>query len=590
MIARLKPGMTPADAAADADRMTKLVVQEQGPEFARADWSLWVKPANEMIVGDVRPALLMLLGAVGFVLLIACANLANLLLVRGTTRRREMAVRTALGAGRWRITREILAECLVLSVLGAAGGLGLAAAAVRSLVAWGPERLPRLSGITIDAHVLMFTGAVAVLTTLLFGLAPAVQAARGSLQGVIKAGGRGAAGGDGRRRARFGLVVSEIALSMILLAGAGLMIKSFRRLIAVDPGFRADNVLTMRTSLPAAKYTTPEAIADFYDRARIAIKAIPGVKVAGAGVVLPMEGGGWTQSFQIEGYQPPSGGASPWGDFRVVTPGYFEALGIVLRRGRGFEETDMASGRPVAVVDEVLAQQYWPGQDPIGKRVGFGGPDGVVWRDVVGVVAHILQNGPKDDRRTQLYVPLSQFPVATMGFAIRTTGSPAAQVSAVRKAIQSVDPIQPIFAAQPMVVLASEANAQPRFMAFLLGSFAVLAAVLAAVGIYGVMSYTVAQDTREIGIRLALGAREERVLGAVLRRGVGLAVGGVLVGMGGTLALGKLLASQLFEVSPADPIILVSVGTVLIGVALGASFFPARRAMAVDPIVALRNE
>jgi len=586
MVARLKPGILLTAADKDLERMAALVRENQASN-RDADWGLYSRPITEAVVGNVKGALYVLMGAVGFVLLIACANLANLLLARATGRQREIAIRTAMGAGRGRLARQLLTESVLLSMLGGAGGLVLAYAAVRGLVASNPVNLPRMDAVALDGTVLLFTGGITLLLGLVFGLAPAIQAARPALHGMLKDGVRASHGGGSLRAT---LVVSEVALALVLLIGAGLMLKSFRRWIAVDPGFKAERVLTLSVSLPGAKYPEPEQRVAFYDRLRHGIAALPGVEMVGGNVALPMTNNNWTGSFRVEGFQPPPNANGPWGDFRIVTPGYFAAMGIPVKKGREFDETDVRGGRKVAIVDEVLAAKYWPGQDPIGKRLGRGSDSNPDWWDVIGVVGHVMQNSPKDDEHTQLYRPFSQQAQTQLGFAIRTRGDPLAIESAVRGLVLAIDPQQPIYDVRAMSERVSGSSSQPRFLSLLLGLFAAVAATLAAVGIYGVMSYTVAQQTRELGIRMALGAESSSVLRLVLNKGLILAGIGIALGVGGALALGKVVATQLFQTKAADPVVFLGVSAGLVVVALLATLIPARRATRVDPIVALRSE
>jgi putative ABC transport system permease protein len=591
MVARLKPGVGADAVERDLGRITRLVVAMPS-SFRDGNWLLYSKSATEQVTGSVRPALLVLMGAVAFVLLIACANLANLLLARATARQREIAIRTAMGAGRGRLARQLLTESVFLSAIGGAAGLLLAWAAVKGLVASNPVNLPRIDAVGIDGRVLVFTGGITLLLGFLFGLAPAVQAARPALTGMLKDGVRASHRGG----LRSALVVAEVALSLVLLIGAGLMLKSFRRWIAVDPGFRAERVLTFGVSLPNATYGKPEQQVAFFDQLRRGLAALPGVEAAGGNVALPMSNANWTRSFQVEGYTPPTNTSGPWGDFRAVTPGYFETMGIPIKRGRAFDETDIAGGRKVAVVDEVLAKKYWPGQDPIGKRVGFQqSRDSTTWLEIVGVVGHVMQNSPKDDEHTQLYQAFSQAPFTQLGLAVRTRAEPVALVPAIRRLVLAIDAQQPIFDIKAMEERVSGSSAQPRFLSLLLGLFAALAATLAAIGIYGVMSYTVAQQTRELGIRLALGAETGNVLRLVLNRGLALAGLGVAIGVGGAFALARLAASALLEktlyqTSAVDPVIFSSVAAGLVAVAFAATWVPARRATRVDPVVALRAE
>jgi putative ABC transport system permease protein len=532
------------------------------------------------------------MGAVGFVLLIACANLANLMLARATARQREIAIRTAMGAGRGRLVRQLLTESVLLSGIGGGLGLVLAALAVKALVASNPINLPRLDSVGVNGTVLLFTGGVTILLGLLFGLAPAVQAARPAVHGMLKDGLRSSHQG-GRLRAT--LVVSEVTLAIVLLIGSGLMLKSFRHWIAVDPGFRPERVLTFGVSLPNSKYGTREQQIAFFDQLRRGIAALPGVTAVGGNVALPMSNANWTRSFQVEGYQPPPKTDGPWGDFRAVTPGYFETMGIPLKSGRTFDDGDLADGRRVAVIDEVLARKYWPNQSAIGKRVGFQGRDSTRWLEVVGVVGHVMQNSPKDDEHTQLYQVFSQAPFTQMGIAVRTRAEPLELVPSVRRLVLSLDPQQPIFDIQPMEERVSGSSAQPRFLSLLLSLFAGVAATLAAIGIYGVMSYTVAQQTRELGIRLALGAENGAVLRLVLNRGLVLAGIGIGIGVAGAFAMARVVASNvlektLYHTSAVDPAVFAVVAGGLVVVAFAATWVPARRAMRVDPVVALRSE
>jgi putative ABC transport system permease protein len=587
MVARLKPGITLEAAQKDLDRLAGQVreMQNAGRDM---DWGLYTKAATEQVVGRIRPALLVLMGAVAFVLLIACANLANLLLARATARQREIAVRTAMGASRWRLARQLLTESILLSVMGGTAGLLVAYGAVKTLVARNPINLPRMDAVGLDGSVLLFTGGVTVLLGVLFGLAPAIQAARPALHGMLKEGMRGGSQRGGGLRAT--LVVSEVALAIVLLIGAGLMLKSFRRWVAVDPGFQPAHVLTFAVSLPSVKYPKQEQQLAFFDQLRHQLAALPGVVSVGGNVALPMTNNNWTRSFRVEGYQPPPKANGPWGDFRTVTPGYFRTMGIPVKRGREFDESDIADGRMVAVVDEVLADKYWPGQDPIGKRVGFGSDTNPRWLEVVGVVGHVMQNSPKDDEHTQLYQPFAQSAFTQLGFAVRTRGDPLALVPQLRRQVLTIDAQQPIYNVRAMEERLAGSSSQPRFVSLLLGLFAAVAATLAAVGIYGVMSYTVAQQTRELGIRMALGAETGSVLRLVLNRGLVMAGVGIALGVGGSLALGKVMATQLFQTRAADPVVFGTVSLGLVVVALFATLIPARRAMRVDPIIALRSE
>jgi putative ABC transport system permease protein len=586
MVARLREGTTLAAAQAELDRLAALV-RARPETFRDGEWGLYTRSSREARAGDIRPALLVLMGAVGLVLLIACANLANLLLARSTARQREIAIRTALGAGRWRLARQMLTESVVLALLGGIAGLGLAVLAVRAFVASNPINLSLVEAIGVDGPVLAFTLALTVVFGVLFGLAPALQAGRPALESVLKEGGRTARRTGGLRST---LVISQVALALVLLVGAGLLLRSFSRWTAVDPGFDADQVLTVRMAFAPARYDTREKRTQFIDALLRDLGALPGVQAAGGNVSLPMSGDNWTRSFNVEGYQPPPNTNGPWGDFRIVTPSYFQTLGVAIKRGREFDPSDVVGGRQVAVVDEVLANRYWPNQNPIGKRVGFGNAENPRWMEIVGVVAHTMQNNPREDEHTQLYVPYAQFAEGQMGLVLRTRGEPMDLVPQVRQAVLALDPEQPIFDVQTMRDRISSAAAEPRFLSVLLALFALVAAVIAAIGIYGVMSYLVVQQTREFGIRLALGADPSHVRGYVLRRGLVLSGLGVLAGLGAALALSRAVSGLLFRTSPFDPLVLSTVVAALVGVALLAAWLPARRATRVDPIVALRAE
>ncbi len=589
LVARLAPGTSLEAAQADLDRVAREVRQLSG-SFRDEQWGLWVNRLSDELYGSARTPLLVLLGAVGFVFLIACANVANLLLARATTRAREVAIRTSMGASRGRLTRQLLTESLVLAVSGGVGGLLVAWGAIRLLVTHGPASVPRLELVQIDGTVVAFGALLALGTPLLFGLGPAWSAARANLHGLMKDAGRATGGGLGRFGVRAALVVSQVALSLVLLIGAALMVRSLRRWLAVDPGFDGQHVLTFRLQLPEASYPTGPKQVAFYSEFERSLAALPGAEAVGGSVAMPRTGADWTRSFRVEGFDPGPTGASPWGDFRIVTPGYFRALGIRLVKGRGFENGDDAEARRVAVVDDVMAERYWPGQDPIGKRIGLGGDDRVSWYDVVGVARHVIQNTPRDDRRTQFYVALAQMPGSRLTFAVKAKGEVQGLEASVRAALRRLDPAQPIFAVKPMSALMADSASQPRFLMAMLVLFACVAGTLAAIGIYGVMTFAVSQETREIGIRLALGAGAGRVRGLVLRRGLALAGTGVVFGVVASLATGRLLASQLFQVSPSDPVTLAGVALGLVTVAAGACWVPARRATTVDPLTALKAD
>jgi putative ABC transport system permease protein len=566
------------------------------PDNYPDDWSLIVTPLSIQATGDVRPALLVLLGAVGFVLLIACANVANLLLARAATRSKEIAVRTALGATRERLLQQLMTESVLVSLAGGVVGLVLAYAGVRALVAADIRNIPRAEEIGIDGTVMLFTLVVSILAGVLFGLAPAVHTATPDLHGALKEGGRGTTADRGSHALRRSLVVTEVALALTLLTGAGLLLKSFARLQQVDPGFDPTNLLTFNVALPQIRYPSDTAQTAFFDQVIPAIARVPGVVAAGGTSVLPF-GGSWsTGSFDIEGYQPPENQPGPWGDIRVVSPSFFETLRVPLLRGRYLTDEDRANTRDVAVIDQEFVRRYWPNENPIGKRFTFGPPDGVTdttqneWIEVVGVVGHTAHEGLDAEARIQLYLSYRQTAISSMQMAVRTRGNPERYVNLVRDAVRSVDPDQPISNQAQMEELLSRSVGQRRLSMMLLSLFSGIALVLASIGIYGVMSYSVTQRSRELGVRIALGADRRDVLRLVLRQGMGLAVLGIGIGLGAALVLTRLIESQLYGVTATDPATFALVAAVLAATALLANLIPAIRATRLDPAVVLREE
>jgi len=595
LVARVRPGVPLPRAAAEIRTMAEQL-KRRYPDSYPPDWSLVTTPLAQHMVGDVRPALLVLLGAVGFVLLIACANVANLLLARAAARSKEIAVRTALGASRDRLIRQLLTESVLLALIGGVLGLLLAFWGVRAIIAIKPANLPRADEIGVDGPVMVFTLMVSLLTGLLFGLAPAVHTAATDLHGMLKEGGRGSAGDRGGQGLRRMLVIAEVALSLTLLTGAGLLIKSFARLQGVDPGFNPDRLLTFNLSLPPARYPSDTAQIAFFDQVFPALTAVPGVRAAGAASVLPFSGGWTTGGFQIEGYQPPPKQPGPWGDIRIVSPGYFQTLGIPLRRGRLLEDQDRSGSLEVAVIDDEFVRRYWPHDDPIGKRFTFGPPAGATdttlreWIQVVGVVGHTKQEGLDAENRLQLYLPYRQASRAMLTFAVRTAGAPEQYVNQVRRAVQSIDPEQPLSNIRTMDELISRSVGQRRLSMMLLSLFSGIALVLASVGIYGLMSYSVAQRSRELGVRIALGAERLDVLRLVLRQGMSLALTGIVIGVGAAFGLSRLIESQLYGIHATDPTTFIAVAVLLGVTALTANLIPAWRATRVDPAVVLREE
>jgi putative ABC transport system permease protein len=467
---------------------------------------------------------------------------------------------------------------------------------VRSVAAVNPGNLPRADEIGIDPSVLLFTLAVSLLTGLLFGLAPALHASGVDLHGALKEGGRGTAGDRGGQGLRRTLVIAEMALALTLLTGAGLLIKSFARLQGVSPGFDPDHVLTFNLALPPARYPTDTQQIAFFDRLMPALAAVPGVRSAGGTSVVPFGGNWTTASFEVEGYQPPENQPGPWGDLRIVSPGFFDALRIPLRQGRVFTAQDRAGAPRVAVVDEQLARRYWPGADPIGRRITYGPPAGVSdtsareWIEVVGVVGHTKHEGLDAENRVQVYLPYAQRGLPFFTPVLRTAGDPLQSVAAVRQAVQSVDPDLPIANARSMDELIAQSVGQRRLSMLLLSVFSGVALVLASIGIYGLMSYSVAQRSRELGVRIALGAGRGDLLRLVLQQGMRLALAGIVIGVAAAFALTRVIASQLYGVTATDPATFVAVAALLGLTALAANLIPALRATRVDPAVILRDE
>jgi predicted permease len=556
------------------------------------DWDLQVTALSDEAVRNIRTALYILLGAVGFVLLIACANVANLQLARTAARGREIAVRVALGASPRRLVRQLLTESVLLALLGGGLGVVLAIWGVPALLSLNARNLPPAADVGVDGKVLLFALLVSVGTGLLFGLMPAIQVARGDLHESLKEGGRGAVG-QRSLALRRGLVVTTVALALTLLVGAGLLIRSFARVIGVEPGFRPDHLLTFAVSLPRARYGSDTTRIAVLERLEAAIAAVPGVSAAGGTSNIPFGGNFATASFAVEGYQAPANAPGPWGDIRLVTPGFLPALGATLLSGRLVTAADRAGAPRVAVVDDRLAQRYWPHATALGKRITYDDPsnDSIVqWVEVVGVVGHTAHEGLDADPRTQVYLPLAQRDLPFLGFVVRTAGSPTAALPAVRAAVRSVDDALPLANVNTMETLIEQSTGPRRFSMLLLGVFAGVAMILASIGLYGVMSYSVTQRARELGVRVALGADSNSVLGLVLGQGVRLALAGVGIGLVTAFAVTRLMRKMLFNVSATDPLTFVVISLLLIAVALLASYLPARRATRVDPIVALRAE
>lgn len=586
VVARLKPEFSMAQAQSEMKGISEHI-KELNPQFNK-NTEISIVSLHQQAVGKVRTALLVLLAAVAFVLLIACANVANLLLARAAARQKEIAIRTALGASRVRLIRQLLTESVLLSLVGGTLGLLLSLWGIDVLLAISPGNLPRVEGIRVDGRVLAFTFVVSLITGIVFGLAPAVQASKPDLNDALKEGGR--ASSVGHNRFRGFLVVSEVALALVLLIGAGLMIRSFVSLLNVPAGLDSRNVLTVDVGLPRAKYTGPQQAA-FFQETIERVKSLPGVQSAGAVYPLPLSGAEEGSNFSIEGREPAEGERFNAGP-RWVSPGYFKVMGISLIAGRDLADQDSADAPRVLLINETMARRYWPNEDPIGRRIGF---DYVTnekpnWRQIVGVVRDVKHTSLESASTPEMYIPFPQFPSSFMTLVVRTEGDPLNYVSGVRSQVMSVDKNQPISNVHTMEQLLSNSVAERRFNMLLLGVFGVVALLLSAVGIYGVMSYAVEQRTHELGVRMALGAQTSHVLALVVREGMLLVLAGLGVGITAAFALTRLMSSLLYGVSATDPVTFAAIAVLLGAVALLACYVPARRATKVDPMVALRYE
>jgi putative ABC transport system permease protein len=587
-IARLKPGVAIEQAQSDITAVARHI--EEANPITNEGMGVNLFSLREGLAGDYRMGLLLLLGVVGLVLLIACANVANLLLARASSRQREIAVRAALGASRWRVFRQLLTESLLLGVMGGALGGALAWWGRDLLLAAIPIEFPFWMRFELDGRVIAFTVGVSLLTGFVFGTLPALQASNVELHETLKEGGRAGIGGR-RHRLRSLLVITEIALSLILLIGAGLMMRSFLRLQHVNAGFNPDNVLTLRLGLPSAKYNSAERRAGFFKQLIEGASALPGVLSAGAISGLPLNQSNWGRSLTVEGYPVLSVGQAPMINHCVITPNYFRTMGIPLLAGRDFNESDTRDSQKVTIIDERLAREYWPNENPLGKRIRFGPPeDNEPWHTIVGVVGEVKHQSLDVTRRKSVYLPHAEVSVGGLTVVVRATAKPESLTAAIRNQVKQMDPELPVTNIRTMSEVVSRSVWQPRFYSILFGVFAALALVLASVGIYGVMAYSVAQRTHEIGIRVALGAQKRDVLRLIIGQGMKLASIGVGVGVGGALALTRLMETLLFNISTTDPATFVTLALLLTLVTLLACYLPARRAMKVDPMVALRYE
>jgi predicted permease len=591
VIGRVRPGLSLAQVQSDMDRVGKTMIeQHRSYPYEKYGFGIILHPLLEETVGDVKASLWILMASIGLVLLIACANVANLLLVRSSERQQEIGVRQALGASSWRLARQLLTESVLLALLGGIAGLALTPLALRWLIAIASKSLPRTVGTGINAPALAFIFAVSLATGVLFGLAPALQAWRTKNLAVLKSA-RGTESAHSKRLRR-ALVIGETALSLVLLSGAGLLIRSFEEVLKVDPGFRPEGVLTMRVALPDAQYSKPEQVRGFYSELLARVQRLPGVQSAGAVSLLPLGGQNSSGTTTIDTQSVPIEDTTPEADMRVVTPDYFKAMGISLVRGRFFEDRDTLGAPTVAIIDETLAQTYWPNQDPIGKRLHRGGgrQSTAQWDTVVGVVRHVRNRTLEARSRVEVYWPENQRPYGALTLAVLTSGNPSSLVPAVQKEVTAIDPDLPVYRVRTMTEVMGESVQRRRLALILLGIFAGLALALASVGIYGVTSYVVAQSQQEIGLRMALGADRGKVLRLMMGRGMSAIFIGLGIGLAAALALTRLIAGMLFAVRPTDPVALGGAALALVAVALLAIFIPARRATAVNPMVALRYE
>ncbi len=596
IMARLKPGITIAQANADMDSVTKHIA-EVYPK-SNQGWSASVEPLqNDFLERDVRRALWMLLGAVGFVLLIACANVANLLLARGTARQKEIAVRASLGATRVQLFSQFLTESLALAAIGGALGVGLAWALLQIIMAMIPQfALPSEADVRLNIPVLLFTLGATMLAGVLFGCAPALQAARLNLNETLKEGGRGGTSG-GKNRVRHGLVLAEFALALTLLAAAGLAIHSFWNLTHVDMGFKTDHILTFGLPMPAARLKGPEEITTFYRQLLDRVQALPGITAASVSTGFPVQGTGFGMPFDIVGKPVADRSQRPGAGFNMVTPGFFNAFGIRISRGRAFTEADAAGGMPVAIVNSAFVKKYFSDVDPLTQRItveqlipgvtNLGPP--IDWQ-IVGVYENVRNGGPRGDGFPEIDVPFAQSPWPGVSMAVRTASNPESMNKSLAAVIHSVDPDLPMADVKTMDHLMEESLGGERFGAALFGGFAFVALCLAAFGIYGVMSFAVAQRTHEIGLRMALGAGEGQVLGLILKEGMTLGLIGLLIGLAGSYGIGRLMRGMWYGIGSMDPVAFSVVATVLMLSALLACYVPARRATQVDPMAALRQD
>jgi putative ABC transport system permease protein len=590
VLGRIKQGLSLAQVQSDMDRVGKTMIeQHRSYPYEKYGFGIILHPLLEETVGDVKASLVVLMAAVGLVLLIACANIANLLLTRSTERQQEMETRMALGASGWRLARQLLTESVALAFVGGMVGLAITPWALRGLVAIAAKSLPRAVHTSIDARALALTAVISLATGILFGLVPAMQTARKKSFDGLKSG--RSTEGSRPKRLRATLVICETALSLLLVAAAGLLLRSFAQILKVDPGFRPDGVLTMRVALPDAVYSKPEQVRGFYDGLLERVQRLPGVRFTGAVSALPLSGEGGSGTTTIDSQSVPMEDTTPEADQRVVTPDYFKAMGISLVRGRFFEPRDADTASPVTIIDESLAKTFWPNQDPIGKRLHPSGRKSTApWATVIGVVRHVRNRTLEARSRVEVYWPENQRPSGAMTLAVLVSGNPMNLVPTIQREVGAIDPDLPVYHVRTMAEVMGDSLERRRLALILLAVFAGLALLLAGVGIYGVMSYGVAQRHQEIGLRMALGANRGQVMRMMIRRGMETIAVGLALGMVLALTLTRLMSDLLFDVRAYDPLALGGAALLLAAAALLAIVIPAHRATKVNPVVALRYE
>ncbi len=590
VLARIEPGVSIAHARADMDRVSKTIIeQNRDYPYEKVGFRILLNPLLEDTVGDVKASLWIIMAAVALVLLIACANVANLLLARASNRQRETAVRVAVGAGSARLMRQLLTESALLALLGGLAGLALTPVALRGLLALTADSLPRIAQTRIDAWALAFTLGASLATGILFGLAPALHARRAGPFDLLKSGRGGPM--TPSHRIRGALVIGEAALSLLLLAGAGLLLRSFLQILRVDPGFRPEGVLTLQVALPETQYSKPQQVRTFYNDLLERVRRLPGVQAAGAVNLLPLGGQNGSGTVTMDSTAVPLDQTAVETDWRRATPGYFEALGIPLIQGRFFDERDIESSPPVAIIDETLAQTFWPNQDPLGKRLHRGPITGKTpWSTVVGVVRHVHNRTLEARSRVEAYWPATQVPANAMTVVVRASGNPMNLAPAIRSEVFALNNELPVYKIRTMDAVIGDSVARRKVALVLLGMFAGLALLMASVGVYGVTSYTVNLRRPEIGLRMALGARPGQMLVLLMWQGISLTLAGLGIGLVVSFGMTRLMGSMLFSVRPTDPLALGAAAGILCLVAALATLIPARRAMKVDPMVALRYE